>query len=48
MYEFKKKLEARKSIGIGPVTIISPIRDEKKKRVNFKMQFEYKNPFKEN
>ena len=48
MYEFQKKLEAKKSIGIGPVAIISPIRDEKKKRVNFKMQFEYKNPFKEN
>ncbi len=48
MYEFQKKLEAKKSIGIGPVTIISPSFDEKKKRVNFKMQFEYKNPFKEN
>jgi hypothetical protein len=44
MYEFQKKLEAGKSI--GPVTIISPSFDEKAKRVNFKMQFQYKNPFK--
>ncbi len=44
MYEFQKKLQAKDSI--GPVTIISPSFDEKAKRVNFKMQFQYKNLFK--
>ena len=44
MYEFQKKLEAKDSI--GRVAIISPSFDEKAKRVNFKMQFQYKNPFK--
>ena len=44
MYEFQKKLEAMKNI--GQVIIISPNFDEKAKRVNFKMQFQYINPFK--
>jgi hypothetical protein len=40
MFEFQKKLEENKQI--GPVTIPSSPFDEKKKRVTFKMQFEYK------
>ena len=41
IYEFEKKLNSKKDI--SNVTIISPTYDEKKKRVNFKMQFDYKN-----
>ena len=40
MFEFQKKLEENKEI--GPVDIPSSPFDEKKKGVNFKMQFEYK------
>jgi len=43
MYEFQKNLEARKNI--AAVSIISPSFDERAKRVNFKMQFQYRNPF---
>jgi hypothetical protein len=40
IYEFEKKLNSKKDI--SNLKIISPTYDEKKKRVNFKMQFDYK------
>jgi hypothetical protein len=43
IYEFEKKLNAKDNI--SDVQIISPTFDEKKKRVDFKMQFKYTNPF---
>ena len=43
MYEFEKKIKANKNL--TEVQIIGPSYDEKKKRVDFKLQCKYVNPF---